>query len=879
MAINPYREQESFARASRTAGSLFLIRKLGEDMKSRITGILVVSLVLLVVASLNVRAGQIASHIYTAQKSRIHLSPECQALVAANLEAYLAGAQGPDIIGVVQHGLSKLSTMPVQTVGEEAHYLQTGELALNLLYTARKPAEKAFALGWITHYLNDIYVHTLVNEYGGYYKVAADHHKTLEQLESKYLYETKSGIVTEALALSTPADLGPDFAHFIIEAYHRTFPANPLYVANDIVGMVEGVGTKTRGDHFCEQFRRASTWCLAAGTDFYQAHIGGSGVHDNTQYYVAGFPNMPTQKQYEKLIKPLEWTVALDANELVVEVTVNDNKLYGRFLKEWEIAAQNAIDHAGRVLPTACAYLDEKDHAKQKTLRATLAPLVPNRNLDNPDPSYTVSTANPGNVNLDQVIFEMIPLSDPFPDRHFPAFTQKWGIQFTDEEGFDGARIGKVTMRYNMKDYTGDFVFRAKLAEDAKFKGYDYLEYDSRFEGGDRLGRVRLGEPFEVTFPYPSRLAGKKGVRKYILLPGKEGISEEDLMVIEWGFEAEKFRYDVAVLDEQVDSKAVHATLQVTNLNRRELMGPAQVAMVWLTKDGGDKDLSGMLEGAMAEMDEAMEAMDAIDEALDLTEEQEAELEAKMEAYEAELRKKGNLSEEEIEDAMAAHAMELMTGMNKDMEAILGANAAVKKMETEDQGPYHATKRLILEPVTLRVDDPPGWKRGVYGKEMPMSASFTKTEIRKRSVGHLDYSIEGRFNVSFLNDQDLIKEFRERIGAKAGWNLTVDGYKGDLFKEVEEDETHWKADNSNLAEGQEPNLASRDKLTWDGSGEALLERGAVAMWVSFGFQIVGNRATDKKGKVICDGLVEARRGVKTIEAEIMGMLKGAKVGK
>ena len=176
-------------------------------------------------------AGQIGCHIYTALRMKDHLSGNCRVIVDTYPDAYLAGAQGPDITGVVQHGLGRKSTMPVTTIGEESHYDKTGRLALNILFAAKKDAEIAFALGWMTHFLSDRHVHPVVNRYGGFYQVDEARHKALEQLESKHVYVAKSAILTKAVAIRCPHDLGHPFAMFILQGYHWTFPGNNLYIS------------------------------------------------------------------------------------------------------------------------------------------------------------------------------------------------------------------------------------------------------------------------------------------------------------------------------------------------------------------------------------------------------------------------------------------------------------------------------------------------------------------------------------------------------------------------------------------------------------------------------------------------------------------------
>ncbi|MGD2047527.1 MAG: zinc dependent phospholipase C family protein [Gemmatimonadota bacterium] len=71
----------------------------------------------------------------------------------AALNAYMHGAIGPDL-GYLPGGVRLLSDL--------AHCERTGELATNLVRTARTPVERAFAWGWVTHVLADRLIHPWV---------------------------------------------------------------------------------------------------------------------------------------------------------------------------------------------------------------------------------------------------------------------------------------------------------------------------------------------------------------------------------------------------------------------------------------------------------------------------------------------------------------------------------------------------------------------------------------------------------------------------------------------------------------------------------------------------------------------------------------------
>jgi hypothetical protein len=69
------------------------------------------------------------------------------------LNAYRHGAVGPDL-GYFPGGDRVLSDL--------AHCVRTGALTRALLRTAATPAERAFATGWLTHFLADALIHPLI---------------------------------------------------------------------------------------------------------------------------------------------------------------------------------------------------------------------------------------------------------------------------------------------------------------------------------------------------------------------------------------------------------------------------------------------------------------------------------------------------------------------------------------------------------------------------------------------------------------------------------------------------------------------------------------------------------------------------------------------
>lgn len=804
-------------------------------------------------ASSSCWAGQIASHIYTAIRMRDYLSPNCRKLVADNKPAYLAGAQGPDITGV-QHGIGgTLSWTPNQSVGEEAHYTDTGKLTLIILETAKTPAEKAFALGWVTHYINDIHVHPVVNQYGGYYQADSARHKALEQLESKHVYVTKDAYVSETDATSCPADMGPDFAQFLILAYSRAFPHNPMYIGNtDAAGLTE-VDTITRAEHFCNIFRKAASWCLDAAKDFYRAHSSGDGKHSFVQAYIPKFPPMPTKKQYEMLMKPLEMNAKVENGVVTAEVTVNDSKLHGRFLKDWESATDEAIKHAANVLPGICKFVDA-DLAGRKTLREATSKLLPDKNLDQPLTLLDLKNLDPGNLVSQEVIFEWEPLEHKkVAGQAFLPFYSNVKIPDAKAEGFDGAVVGKCIYQIRLKDFSGDFRLRAKLVAKPRMKDFDYVEYTGTASGDQQssAGAVMVTDVFDVEFQVPAEAVGKDTDRKYVVMSADSTIDYADTALIQSSMEGEKFRMDVEPIAEEVSGSTLRAKLQISNYMRDSYLGKAKIAVVFFDKGKANMGELATLDDAAKALEGAKAAMGAVDKAMNLTEEQEMKLSEQMDAYEAQLDK--NLSEKEKEQLILAKADEMMKKMGVDLGEVLKNDQAVAKLETMAQAPPIAYADVELRQVAVDASAASGWtKEPSYGPEK----SFTKT-VNTEYHGWPVIQMKGTFVANIGADPDAMAKFKKNSGGDCS-PFSVSGFNGLFCRNVIEKETRAEAPPP-ASPDSKPDLTSTTTYTWSIGGQGVAEKGKCQMKVWYSIEIVGITKTDEKGNVLYDGVSDAKK--------------------
>ena len=442
------------------------------------TIIFVLLLVLILSFASPLFAGQIPSHIYTGANIRA-ANPSIEKYIAAAPEAYLAGANGPDISNIMSI-LTKLST----GIGSESHYEKTGDLTIAILENADTDEEKAFALGWMTHWVNDYFVHALVNQWGGWYEVAGTRHKALEMLENKYVYSSKD--IKRYNPETVPAAMEQDTYEAVYEAFKKTFPSKSKYTSS---------GART---DFLLWFRQANGHIRNASKSFMDAAENGTGIA--TDWITWGiFPYMPTEKQYQDIMKFAEIKdVSFEKGKMIVNITVYDSKLHKWFLKEWDEAQVSATHYSKQVCELAASLLSA-DETQRKILKPQLSAVLPNVSIDQPRGDFDNAKIFPGNVDAKELYYECR-ITDT--SKGATSFTEIKGTQPIDfsgstsvavgpggavavsaPKGFDGANEGVIKLEIPVDTdaykYELKVSFKGKdVLDDADLKGYAWLAAD-----------------------------------------------------------------------------------------------------------------------------------------------------------------------------------------------------------------------------------------------------------------------------------------------------------------------------------------------------------------------------------------------------------------
>lgn len=762
-----------------------------------------------------VLGGQMSSHIYTAIRSQQYLSGSAATCVKKFEPEYLAGAQGPDTSGVVMHALDTVWS----SVGEETHYdALKAELALNILDAASDMREKAYAVGWISHYINDIYVHAVVNEWGGYYKVAPYHHKEMEQLETMHAINAHGDIVTEKRSVIDYDSMGDNIPFLLFGAYHKTWPKNSLYDPG-------------RKDYFLKRYNEAAGWSTSASKAFYNTATNKDkkGKHD-WELATVKFPNMPSFEDYEHFQSAIEIKdVKPGKDKLIATIRINDSKLYGRFLVDWEKAADKAISHAKKTYAILCDYMDEKVPAKKAALRKTLLAAIPNQNLDQPLSTFDADKVFPGDKSYTTPYYSCV--FTPSSGSGSPVEVKgNASVISVESTGWSGSQVGETTVEIPVPSGAYPYQYELKVAITGKeaFTNPDYYTRDwVKVSGGtsvDGDGKVNLGDVFDVNIKLTPKIAKLPGRRIWLVVneePNSNSahlqgsiqgakiafaLSHQSVGTLpgnkEFYAELGRHRYDVAVISESIDGDVLKARLQITNPALEKNTGSPYLVCVFL-----DHEQCSSLEYAEAfkKFNEAVKKAKSVNDVIDkkvesLSESKRKQLMAEAQKYEEGLKKQ-NLSEDEIGKLMEKKFFEMMIGLGvkltKDQQALLdNVDAADKALEAKSNSYNCAYGKFVLRPVKIQMDTADGWKMSESGSSDDANKAL-KVSL-ERNLSSSDYpgmgsssSIQVTFTDAADAEANFAKYNSDNKGSKSAFQLGP--YTGTMIasETVTQDGTEW----------------------------------------------------------------------------------------
>lgn len=323
------------------------------------------------------RASMPPGHLYAAMEAYRRMPERLREVVRMNWNAYILGAQGHDLaywapssffIKFISGNRSPIDFVyrlyykdsPGKFFHEDE---KTGQLILGMLhritettrryggYPTRDDPRLAFALGWMTHYVTDLYIHTLVERYGGVYLPGAGEtrHVQLELLESKHImqnyrlprmhfvpdreafrflsrvladiypdqkaYKPKDG----RYALISPKGGIPEYAPELdmdspdfVEMLE-----NGCFIMNDAMECLQESARTGKND--CSGISRYG-WLFLMDTDLVSSHA------------------------YGRLMNPIEIQTVPEPENIRVTALIHDFGLYGKFCRDWDRVMVQAVN-------------------------------------------------------------------------------------------------------------------------------------------------------------------------------------------------------------------------------------------------------------------------------------------------------------------------------------------------------------------------------------------------------------------------------------------------------------------------------------------------------------------------------------------------------
>ena len=195
-----------------------------------------------------VSASQVYGHLYFADIMLKSASGHHLDMQERTRTAFFLGSLAPDSAWLAymissphinsqlhqQYGISFPKNLhPVSPQLDDVHQSTPTKVSLQLIVSAEKLEDRAFALGWLSHYTVDAYIHDLINHYGGLLidpsridDPAMKLHDLLEALEMRHVMELQ-GEELRSIAYQTRSAQIP--GAFLRLALGKAYPQNAFY--------------------------------------------------------------------------------------------------------------------------------------------------------------------------------------------------------------------------------------------------------------------------------------------------------------------------------------------------------------------------------------------------------------------------------------------------------------------------------------------------------------------------------------------------------------------------------------------------------------------------------------------------------------------------
>lgn len=924
----------------------------------RLTITLSLLLLLGVVAAIapGATASQVQGHLYVARAMSMQ-NPTLDAYLVGDRDAaFRWGAVAPDTLWITYIRTSWLRAQllgfvnknmaqhPGLTSINDTHNEPGGkslDLCLSMMREASTSYEGAYALGWVTHWITDSYVHDLINTWGGYFHATGPdmfRHKSLEALECKHVLSAHADVVKSRTCYLYLLDkdcagqigaTGRWATNLVLKAFRANFPDSPCYTVE--------ADTFLKAFAIDEQLvQRGSAWFYKESTfktlqEQCEAKAKLSAVE---QDLVKDLVDLPTEDVYQQILNPFALVVTTGDGKLNLQIDVADTKMYGRFLLEWEANTQAAIEKSQSIIPACVAYIkahpaymrepaSAPGHAeKGKQLEADLqaigtllTDINPNREMDLPrkdykqrrPPNLCFAGSEGSGTDFSRLYFftnlfwdcEMAKTEGGAPTRQ-----ERLSIPLNPTRKLSASEIIKVVNDIVLVPARGAVstpIPGGKSEGTCKVTVYtstnrlkekvDFVLSDGA--ASTAQGEVMLGDIFDVQVPLPPGAAGNSWTQRWIIVQENDRFCYTDLPIIrDSGFDliptlGSRFRFDGQVIEQQTRGNTLFTKVQFTAMDAPTLLGHQTLTLVCIPDKVGTQEQA-------CEVD----TMWTIQSGTNMTADQASQLLRMMDTFKEQMKGKGLKPEEET-----VLINERFTIFKKSLGVDVGPL---------DMRQISSTKPIVLVQPLLRYAIPSGWKTNDWGSISPLNGGefcidgpqtgpqtciLTREETVKGSDGKsillsTKSCLYGRFGTATrkYNDAQLEAQVKSKWPSPTRTYkvTTANGFSGSILEMREDKATH-----TDLV-AQQIGMQREDSLGINVSGGGLLRKGkeylvfTYSSWSSADKLVVfENHKYDEKTHAfvssdrrdIGDGRNQSKQAIATAIADIDAVLAGLKLVK
>lgn len=298
-------------------------------------------------------ASQVYGHLYFAE---LMLKPSAGHYLSLNdstRNSYYLGSIAPDSAWIAhmvtnptiharlneKYGISFPKKLrPVSSQLDDVHQFRSTDVSLRLITSAASEDNRAFAIGWLSHFIVDSHIHDLINQHGGFVTdptqfddPAMKLHDSLEALEMRHVLELR-GEVLRNVAFDMRGAKPP--GSFLLAALEKNYPRNVFY-----------------GNH-PEYFLRTF-------------HLGSSLMLESTRWYGYQSEHSPSEiARMKKLIRrfrPAEGKVLEVLTDLPSLQSYHQNLVKSDFISDWTIRSEEIRQSSRFLMDNCVAYYWWKD--------------------------------------------------------------------------------------------------------------------------------------------------------------------------------------------------------------------------------------------------------------------------------------------------------------------------------------------------------------------------------------------------------------------------------------------------------------------------------------------------------------------------------------